>query len=54
MDSPRLQGINEIFLDKHIVEGVIHVVCNAFVDIRNPTAREFLIKDQNLEWGLFF
>ena len=48
-DSPRLQAINEIFLDKNIVDGVIHVVCNGFVDVRNPTAKEFLIKDQNLK-----
>lgn len=49
MDSPRIQGINEIFHDKKAVDGVIHVVCNGFVDIRSSTAREFLIKDQNLK-----
>jgi len=49
MDSPRLQGISEIFLDKKTVDGVIHVVCNGFVDVRDPTAREFFIKEQNLE-----
>jgi len=49
MDSPRMQGINEIFLDKNVVDGVIHVVCNGFVDVRDKTAREFLIKDQSLK-----
>jgi len=48
-DTPRLQGINDIFHDKKSVDGVIHVVCNGFVDVRNQTAREFLIKDQKLK-----
>jgi GTPase SAR1 family protein len=48
-DHPRLQGINEIFHDKKGVDGVIHVVCNGFVDLRDKTAREFFIKDQKID-----
>lgn len=47
--NPRLQGINEIFLDKKAVDGVIHVVCNGFIDVRDPTAREVLINDQKID-----
>jgi hypothetical protein len=49
MDSPRIQAINEIFQGKKAVDGVIHVVCNGFIDVRSQTAREFFVKDQNLK-----
>ena len=42
-DSPRLKGINDIFLDKKAVDGVIHVVCNGFIEVRDKTAREILM-----------
>ena len=48
-DTPRLQGINDIFLEKKSVDGVIHVVSNGFIDVRSQTAREFLIKDTKLK-----
>jgi GTPase SAR1 family protein len=48
-DQPRLQGINEIFHDKKGVDGVIHVVCNGFIDVRDKTAREFFIKDKKID-----
>ena len=49
IDSPRLQGINAIFLGKKAVDGVIHVVSNGFIDVRNATAQQILIKEQKLE-----
>jgi hypothetical protein len=48
-DSPRLQGLDEIFLGKHGVDGVIHVVANGFIDIRSPEARNLLIKETGLQ-----
>lgn len=49
IDSPRLQGINEIFLGKKSVDGVIHVVSNGFIEERSPDARALLIKETKLE-----
>lgn len=48
-DSPRLQSLDEIFLGKKGVDGVIHVVSNGFIDVRSPDARNFLIKESNLQ-----
>lgn len=48
-DSPRLQGLDEIFLGKKGVDGVIHVVSNRFIEVRSPEARNLLIKEDNLQ-----
>lgn len=47
-ESPRRQGIEDIFLSKKGVDGVVHVVSNGFIDIRSRVARESLIKDTKL------
>lgn len=49
IDSPRVQGINEIFLGKKSVDGVIHVVSNGFIEERSSVARNLLIKETGLE-----
>ncbi len=38
-DFPRLQGLDEIFLGKKGVDGVIHVVSNGFIDERSSDVR---------------
>ncbi len=48
-DFPRLQGLDEIFLGKKGVDGVIHVVSNGFIDERSSVTREFLIKENRLQ-----
>jgi hypothetical protein len=48
-DSPRLQGLDEIFLGKHGVDGVIHVVSNGFIEERSAVARDSIIKESNLQ-----
>lgn len=48
-DFPRLQGLDEIFLGKKGVDGVIHVVSNGFIDERSSVAKSSLIKESGLE-----
>ena len=48
-DYPRLQGLDEIFLGKKGVDGVIHVVSNGFIEERSSVARSSLIKDTGLK-----
>src|SRR5205085_1980084 len=45
---PRVYAINNIFLGKKPVDGVIHVVSNGFIETRSQAARETLIKEGNL------
>ena len=48
-DAPRMQGLDDIFLGKKGVDGVIHVVANGFVQERSPVAQSLLIKEENLK-----
>jgi GTPase SAR1 family protein len=48
-DFPRLQSLDEIFLGKKGVDGVIHVVSNGFIEERSSEARNVLIKERNLQ-----
>lgn len=48
-DSPRMQGLDEIFLGKKGVDGVIHVVSNGFIEKRSPDAKNLLIKENKLK-----
>ncbi len=48
-DFPRLQGLDEIFLGKKGVDGVIHVVSNGFIEERSSVTRELLIKENKLQ-----
>jgi GTPase SAR1 family protein len=48
-DFPRLQSLDEIFLGKKGVDGVIHVVSNGFVEERSLEARNLLIKETKLQ-----
>ena len=48
-DFPRLQGLDEIFLGKKGVDGVIHVVSNGFIDERSSVTRELLVKESKLQ-----
>jgi hypothetical protein len=47
--APRIETLESLFSRRKRVEGVIHVVANGFVDVRNPYARESLIKDAKLK-----
>jgi ABC-type phosphate/phosphonate transport system ATPase subunit len=45
---PRLFALNDIFLGKKPVNGVIHVVSNGFIELRSREAKETLIKTAGL------
>jgi hypothetical protein len=47
--TPRIETLESLFSKRKCVEGVIHVVSNGFVDVRNPHAREFLVKNTKLK-----
>lgn len=48
-EFPRRQGIEEIFLGKNGVDGVVHVVSNGYIEIRNLLAQAALIESANLK-----
>lgn len=40
--TPRFEGLNQLFSDKKAVDGVVHVVANGFIEIREAAARQRL------------
>ena len=48
-DFPRLQSLDESFLGKKGVDGVIHVVSNGFVELRSLPDRNVLVKETKLQ-----
>lgn len=46
---PRMDALNEVFLGKKPVDGVVHVVANGFTEIRSREAREVLFKEGGLK-----
>jgi GTPase SAR1 family protein len=47
-EFPRRAGIEDIFLGEEGVDGVVHVVSNGFIELRDRVARESLIKDSGI------
>jgi GTPase SAR1 family protein len=45
--APRLDATDDLFGD-NAVDGIVHVVANGFIEIRNQTAREALISEGGL------
>jgi hypothetical protein len=45
MPPTRVETLDELFTDDEAVDGVIHVVCNGFVSIREPDAQRVLRDD---------
>jgi hypothetical protein len=45
----RVRILNELFNSKKPPDGVIHVVCNGYISVRHPRAREALVKEAKLE-----
>ncbi|HEY6332687.1 MAG TPA: hypothetical protein VI756_25410 [Blastocatellia bacterium] len=40
---PRLEAVDEVFFGKKGVDGIIHVVSNGFVELRDPVAKQVLV-----------
>lgn len=44
----RLVALNELFLGKRAVNGVVHVVANGFITLRGSTAKQVLVEEGKL------
>ena len=47
--NPRMEALRDLFGNKQKVDGVIHVVANGFVDVRDDNARRVLLEDSDLK-----
>lgn len=46
--NPRMEALRDLFGSKKQVDGVIHVVANGFIDIRDDDAKRVLLEDNDL------
>jgi len=46
---PRLAALSDVFEAKHPVDGVIHVVSNGFISLREHTSQQVLISDLKVD-----
>jgi len=47
--TTRAEAVEKLFDPDDPVEGVVHVVSNGFIEIRDPVAREVLVKEAKLD-----
>jgi hypothetical protein len=47
--NPRMEALRDLFGQKTRVDGVVHVVANGFIDVREEHARRVLLEDHDLK-----